>query len=380
MVHNTDRFYQELPRVREFSDLTRPAAFAPVPDDWVVATADIVNSTAEISNGRYKVVNMIGAAVISAMINAAEGQSFPFVFGGDGASFAVPPGLAETAWQVLSVLCRWAETEFDIRLRAAVVPIAAIRAAGHDVRVARFAVSNGVDYAMFSGGGLAWTEQQMKSGAVSVPPAAQGVQPDLTGLSCRWSNIPAQNGQILSLVILPTRKATEQDFADIANRVVEAAAHLKRGGHPVPIQSLRIRWPSPGLTAEAQASHGQQSVLLRKLRLLVNTLFSWVMFRTGIGIGPFDPNHYVSMLSANADFRKFDDGLKMTLDCDAETGKRIETLLEQAARQGVIRYGMFAQAEATVTCFVPSAVRDDHVHFVDGAAGGYTQAAAKIGA
>ena len=33
-----------------------------------------------------------------------------------------------------------------------------------------------------------------------------------------------------------------------------------------------------------------------------------------------------------------------------------------------------------VTCIVPSPVEDNHIHFVDGAAGGYTQAAANLAA
>ena len=35
---------------------------------------------------------MAGAAVIAAVTNALDGREFPFVFGGDGASFAVSPG------------------------------------------------------------------------------------------------------------------------------------------------------------------------------------------------------------------------------------------------------------------------------------------------
>ena len=34
---------------------------------------------------------MAGASVIAAVTNALEGREFPFVFGGDGASFAVSP-------------------------------------------------------------------------------------------------------------------------------------------------------------------------------------------------------------------------------------------------------------------------------------------------
>jgi hypothetical protein len=47
--------------------------------------------TKAIAEGRYKAVNMAGAAVIAAVTNALEGREFPFVFGGDGASFAVGP-------------------------------------------------------------------------------------------------------------------------------------------------------------------------------------------------------------------------------------------------------------------------------------------------
>ncbi|MEM9126092.1 MAG: DUF3095 family protein, partial [Pseudomonadota bacterium] len=42
------------------------------------------------------------------------------------------------------------------------------------------------------------------------------------------------------------------------------------------------------------------------------------------------------------------------------------------------RYGLYVQDEAMMTCFVPAATRDDHVHFVDGASGGYAQAAAAM--
>ncbi len=40
-----------------------------------------------------------------------------------------------------------------------------------------------------------------------------------------------------------------------------------------------------------------------------------------------------------------------------------------------LRVGDRITAEALVTCIVPSARRADHVHFVDGASGGYAVAA-----
>ncbi|WP_170382205.1 DUF3095 domain-containing protein [Ruegeria atlantica] len=369
-------FYESLPLQKDFIRLAEPARFAAVPDDWVLGVADIVNSTGEIAKGRYKTVNMVGAAVISAMINALKGQEFPYVFGGDGAGFAVPASAVDIARTVLAELRRWADEEFSITLRVALVPVSEIRLAGKDLRVARYAPSDGVDYAMFSGGGLAWAEAQMKEGRFDVAPAEQGAQPDLTGLSCRWSNSKTRRGKIISLVVQPTPNATESDFADLAQSILSAAERLERAGHPVPENGPPISWPPPDVALDAHVSRAGGNLLAQKLKLLGQNLLIALLFKTGKRLGEFDPGHYKQMVSRNADFRKFDDGLKMTLDCDLATLSQIKMLLEQARGQGKVRYGLHVQDEAMMTCFVPSATRDDHVHFVDGASGGYAQAAA----
>ena len=371
-------FYDRVPITRDFLSLSDPAQFTRVPDDWVVGVADIVDSTGEIARGRYKTVNTVGAAVISAMINALGGQVFPYVFGGDGAGFAIPADDADTARTTLAALRGWAASEFDIALRAALVPVFDIRAAGFDLRVARHAPSTGVDYAMFTGRGLAWAEAQMKAGQYEVAADGTGALPDLTGLSCRWSNSPARHGQIVSLVIQPTLHATEQDFADLAQSVLSAAETLERAGHPVPTNGPPINWPPPGLDIDAHVSRAGSGLAMQKTKLLLQNLLIWLLFKTGKRLGSFEPDQYKQTVSRNADFRKFDDGLKMTLDCDPATLSRITRMREDARARGKIRFGLFAQKEAMMTCFVPSATRDDHVHFVDGASGGYAQAAAAM--
>ena len=90
-------FYGSIPVFRGFTSLMDPALYAPLPDDWSIGVADIVDSTKAIAAQRYKAVNMAGAAVIAAVTNALEGREFPFVFGGDGASFAVAPADLECA-------------------------------------------------------------------------------------------------------------------------------------------------------------------------------------------------------------------------------------------------------------------------------------------
>tara|TARA_B110000908_G_scaffold172254_1_gene238602 strand:+ start:1359 stop:1844 length:486 start_codon:yes stop_codon:yes gene_type:complete len=145
------KFYDDLPRHDSFGTLVDATNYTALPDDWVVGTSDIVGSTKAIAAGKYKTVNMIGAAVISAQINAAKGRALPYIFGGDGAAFACPPEHAETATQALVAVQAWAEDEFGMQLRVAMTPVSEIRANGLEVTVARHQASEGVDYAMFHG-------------------------------------------------------------------------------------------------------------------------------------------------------------------------------------------------------------------------------------
>ena len=372
------KFYDDLPHHDSFSTLVDAVHYTALPDDWLVGTSDIVGLTKAIAAGKYKTVNMIGAAVISAQINAAVGRALPYIFGGDGAAFACPPEHAETAAKALSAVQAWAEDEFGMQLRIAMTPLAEIRENGLNVSVARYQVSEGVDYAMFHGGGISWAEAQMKAGHNGLPKASSGTQPDLTGLSCRWSQMKSRSGTILSVVIDQLDDSNADAFADLCGQILERVNRLDRGGHPAPVDGPGIQWPPQGTALDAQVSRAGMNLAKRRRQVLLETALAWVLLTLGLKIGGFDPKKYKQDVSGNADFRKFDDGLKMTIDCDAATVADLRALLDTAAQAGTIRYGLHEQDEAMMTCIVPSAMQNDHVHFIDGAAGGYTQAAAAI--
>ncbi|WP_417701574.1 DUF3095 domain-containing protein [Pseudophaeobacter sp.] len=374
-----DGFYDALPRQPRFANLAQPTAFTPLPDDWVICCSDIVDSTGLIAAGRYKTVNMIAAAVIAALQNAVEGAAFPFVFGGDGTSFAVPAAQADTSRRILVRLRNWVQQEFGIALRVAAIPLAKVRAQGLDVTVARHAVSDHADYAMFSGGGLAWAEAEMKQGRFMLAESDDHTPPDLTGLSCRWNTIPARNGLILSLVMLPGPLASAARFAEITAEILALTAKLARGGHPVPVEGPGMNLLPPDLMLETKLTHGSRSLWKSQLALLGSALLASLLFRRNKPTGQFNPTRYKATMSANADYRKFDDGLKMTLDCTPEIRDQITAILYRAQAAQEVRFGLHSQQEARLTCIVPSASRDDHVHFVDGSAGGYTRAAKNMG-
>lgn len=372
-----DTFYQDVPVFHGFRNLMDPALYVPLPDDWVIGAADIVDSTRAIAEHRYKAVNMAGAAVIAAVTNALAELEFPFVFGGDGASFAVAPEQAERACAALAATAAWVRTDLDLVMRTAAVPVRHVRAQGRDVRVARYAPSPDVTYAMFSGGGLGWVDTAMKRGEFVLPPAPAGAVPDLTGLSCRFAEIPASRGLILSLLVLPGGQATSAGFRAVIEDIVSLVEHSPEAGRPVPPGGPPLVWPPDGLDYEARAAH-RGPLLLRRVSRLGYSLFAFLIMRFGLKVGGFVPGTYVEQVVANSDFRKFDDALRMVLDCTPELGEEIERRLAAAAAAGTVRYGLHRQDAAMMTCFTLSPTRSNHVHFIDGARGGYASAATAL--
>jgi hypothetical protein len=365
-------FYAAIPALDDFAEAVKPGSYRPLPDDWVVGFSDVTGSTQAVADGRYKAVNMIGAGVIAAVANALGRKAFPFVFGGDGASFAVGPADAPAATEALKAMARFAREEFQFELRVAAVEVAAIRASGRDVRVARYGASPHCAYAMFAGGGLSWFEGRAKRGEYALDPAAPGARPDLSGLSCRWGVAPAKHGVILSVIVAP--RGDDSRFPALVDDVVRAALAAADGGRPIALDRLAAGKAGPAIALEssvmtaAGVSRGRARIEAAG-RYVIGRVFKTFKLR----VGGFDMVAYMSDLAANADFRKFDDGLRMTLDCSPAFADALEARL--AAAGDFADFGTFRQESAQLTCFSPSVTDRGHVHFVDGAGGGYTMAA-----
>lgn len=317
----------------EFSLVLDPDIYEPLPDDWLIGITDVVDSTAAIRSGRYEDVNYAGASVIAALGNAWGTFDFPFVFRGDGAAFALPPHGIMTATSVLRQVAAFAKTNLDLVLRVGLLSVGEIRSSGRDVKIARYAASENATYAMFAGGGLKWAEQQIKSGRYLVKPGTYTTKPDLTGLMCEWRPFPSQNGEILSLLVEPHDHTDPTVFAALARRVLAVLDSGSRHSHPVPAQI--------GIPKDSQRRIDRKS---------------WLE------------------VASNSDFRKIDDGLRLTLDCTPEQIEAVEAILAAAKARGEVNFGLSRQSHALMTCLVPSNRPEAHLHFLDGMGGGYAKA------
>jgi hypothetical protein len=372
MTNGDQDFYASVPVFDSFADVVKPTSYHPIPDDWTIGFADVIGSTKAIKEGRYKAVNMVGAGVIAAVANALDRRPFAFVFGGDGASFAVSAVDTSKATEALRAMAVFSREELSMELRVAMIPVVAVRAAGRDVRVARFAASPHCAYAMFAGGGLTWVETAAKGGAYALAPGSPGSRPDLSDLSCRWKIARAAQGVVLSVIVMP--RGEDARFAALVEEVVAMALGAQNGGRPITLASLGAGWPGESIALEAAASATKVGSRFKAGLAATGKYLLGVAFHTfKLKAGAFDAVGYASDVADNADFRKFDDGLRMTLDCTPEFADKLEARLQAA--DDIAEYGVFRQTNALMTCYVPSITDRGHVHFVDGAGGGYAMAA-----
>lgn len=376
------RFYAELRVVTDLGESTRPENCAPLPDDWHVALCDVRNSTIAIESGRYKNVNTLGAAAITAVLNAAQGLDIPFGFEGDGCVLCVPPHLLEDTRAALSKTREIATHSFGLDLRIGTVPMSAIRAGGYEILVARYRVTEHYDQAVFSGGGMAYADALLKDprpdNAYLIP---AGVEPrgSMEGFECRWQDVPSRHGETVSLIVRAL--SADPTLAGALYRLVIAKVAAIYGSpdacHPLALPDLAFSFGGKQLDNEAgvrAAGKGAWDRWLWKMRMRWFAALGWFLMKFGLRTEETDWSTYKQTLIRNSDVRKFNDGYRQILAGTAAQRKELDAWLEERYQAGELVYGIHTTNRAQMTCLVFN-YAGKHMHFIDGADGGLFLAA-----
>ena len=377
-------FYENIEPFSDFSLVADLENYVLAPDDWSVVIADIQGSTKAINEGRYKQVNMIGAACINAVLNVCQKGEIPYVFGGDGATMLIPKKRIAACKQALLGVRQLAENNYDLTLRVGVVSVGSINKSGSQtVLVGKYEISPGNMLATFSGGGVELAEQWIKSDTTHLVEDVQNQEPpDLSGLSCRWEPLQSKNGVMLSVLIHVTgrndesRAKTYRQLIDSIADITNDDAHTAK---PIDDSNMYFRWPPRGLKDEILATVGSRNKTLWTIHLYLNSLLQWALDRFDITAGGYRGKKYRVELRDNTDYRRFDDTLRMLLDCTPKQADDIEALLLKArSEQGKFVYGTHRADSALMTCLVFDLNKGEHMHFVDGNDGGFTSAAKQM--
>lgn len=381
-----EAFYASLPAFTRFDASMQPAHYRPLPDDWLVVVSDVQGSTAAIEDGRYKDVNALGVASIVAVLNAIRPLAIPYVFGGDGATFAVPATRREAVTRALVAARDLARSAFDLRLRVGLVPMARIRADGHQILVACYQPSAHYRQAMFLGDGLGHAERLIKDPRPDHPFLVRDdgsipAEGDFTGFECRWNEIASPHEEIISLLV-QARSADlarqEAVYGEVL-REIQAIYGDDATCHPLRPDLLTLSSSPRTLSTEvavfSDAKGRRRRGYAWKLRLL--TWLGRILMRRGLRLAGADWGTYKQRLIANTDHRKIDEVLRMVIAGTADQRQRLRAYLSARQGAGDLVFGIHAAATALMTCVI-SDYDQGHVHFLDASHGGYALAAREM--
>jgi hypothetical protein len=379
-------FYMDLPVVENFVDVSNPEIYTGLPDDWHVVVTDVKDSTQAIERGGYKVVNLLGASSIIAILNLVKSFSLPFIFGGDGATICVPSSLVERAKRSLVATKQMAADVCGLDLRVGIVPLRYIRQCGHDVLVARYRISENFVQAVFSGGGLQFAEDCIKNPA----PGPQFVletgdaepDADFSGLECRWQNVPSARGEVVTLIVQAVggnAKRKNETYRDVI-RSIRDIYGTDAECRPVHEEDLAMTLSERQLSGESSVRSYDKGPFFRFwywFNIRYGVISGWYLMKTKTRTGNMNWGEYRKQVAANTDYKKFDDKLRQVLSGTKEQRLQLTGFLEEKFRRRELAYGMHVASTALITCLIFN-YNGVHLHLVDSDNGGYAVAATQL--
>ncbi|WP_292935557.1 DUF3095 domain-containing protein [Noviherbaspirillum sp.] len=380
---DTLHFYRNVPPVSSFAETMSGRQHRDLPRDWWIAIADVAGSTRAIEAGAYKDVNTVGVACIAAVLNVEPDVDLPFVFGGDGATFALPGVLRERVECALRGAQKLAREAFGLTLRAGVVSVADLVDSGYPVCVGKMRLSQHVTQASFSGTGWDEAERRIKTpgagGVLRVDENNGAMDARFDGFECRWKPFPSVNDHKLSLLVVALAAEADRKhevYERVLGRIQSIYGDVP-AYHPLRAERMRLAFNPRTLSHELRVRTAGQGALRRA------AYFGELLFRSAAGTYLFARkrdtaltrwSHYVDELVENSDFRKFDGMLRMLIDGSEDQYAQLQEFLDAEYRAGRVAWGASKSREALLTCIVRS-YNGQHMHFLDGSDGGYALAA-----
>ncbi len=378
---STKYFYKDLPYLENILESTDLSLYKDVPIDWHVVVTDIKGSTVAIEEGRFKEVNFVSAATITAVLNIDKYTDLPFTFGGDGGTILIPPEFVNKVKSVLADTQRFCRREFGFHLRTAIIPVIDILREKRTIKVLKLKVASNYYQAIFNGEGLHYAEYLAKKDPkYSVVVKNIPFRANFSGIECIWQNIPSKSEEVVSLLIKPLVKDEYQK--QVYNNVLRAIREIygeREVRFPVSQDSIRIKTNLTKINLEARilAYQYNQSRSLLALQIFAKNLFSGLVYKLNllIKIITFKPKKKIIIDAVDSE--KLDDMLRMVITGTKAQRYKLRSYLEDKYRKGYLAYGIYVSDSVELTCVIFSR-KGKQVYFMDGSNGGYSYAAKEL--
>jgi len=374
MQNSEDHFYSNLPihKMPLHQLLIQNRLFEKVVASWCVIITDIKRSTVAVNSGLHENVNLIATGSIVAVLNIAfkANISVPFFFGGDGATFIVPPSIVD---DVMKSLLKYKENtlkNFSLDLRIGIMPVVEIYKQGHTLNICKFSSAETFSIPIVLGDGLAYAEQVIKGEHYLLAGHdATFDEIDLSGMQCRWDKIapPENSDEVVTLIVIASAIAQQAAVFSKVIYYLDQIYGSPEKRQPISVPKLIFRTSFNSLGKEMKHRLGKIKFLELIKSWFIN-VYGYIYFRTDRG------KKYLKQLVEMSDTLVVDGRINTVITGTAKQRLALEQALNQLEKNNEILYAFYVSGESVMSCYVRD-LEDDHIHFVDGADGGYTRAA-----
>lgn len=346
--------------------------FFRVPENWHIIITDVKGSTQAVATGKHETVNLVATGSIVAVLNIAyrEKLTVPFFFGGDGATFIVPPEILDASLRSLALHRDNSKESFDISLRVGHVPVSHVYEKGYSLRLSKLKTTGLFSIPVILGEGLSYAERLIKGESYSLDISDLSQEElDLSGMQCRWDRIkpPQQYDEVVSLlVIAPDGSRQVEAFREVITLLDRIYGDYRKRV-PISISRLKLKTTLKRISTEMRARLGGFKPLYI-LKTWITVLLGSLYFRTKPG------KTYLAQLVELSDTLVIDGKINTVISGTQKQREELQSALDALEQKDLIRYGLFVSRESVMSCYVRR-MDQGHIHFVDGSDGGYTRAA-----
>jgi len=349
--------------------------FEKVPENWHIVVADIEESTQAIENGLHNEVNLAATGSIVSVLNQIKKYKnkikIPYFFGGDGATFIVPPSVLKDVLYVLNTQRIHVKKNVKLDLRVGSIPVLEMYEQGHNLSIAKIRLNDYLITPIVLGTALKHAEKVIKN---TYEEDAKEIivrkKIDLTGMECRWDEIdpPKSEQKVVCLLInCKDEKSQRVIYQEIITKLDLIFGDLHER-QPITTLKLKLDTTIDKIRKEMYARIGKYN--------MVYLLKNWLV--TGFGKYYFkyfeEGKSYLLKVSQLSDTLMIDGSINTVISGDREQIDRLIAHLDKMEAANKINYGIHITHASVMSCYVEDR-KDNHIHFVDGTDGGYTSAA-----
>jgi len=375
-------FYKDIkPLKLPIAEVFQPYHFRDVPPDWFVIISDVKNSTEAVNAGRHNDVNLVAAGSLVVALNIAKSKNIqiPFFFGGDGGTLLVPGQLLNEILIGLSLHNVNTIKNFGLELHIGSRQVKDILSAGHFIKLAKVEFGSGLNKAIVVGDGIKVAEQLIKQSEKEKNNIAENLDElNLTGLECRWDRIkpPNEENEIVCYLIESVNPLEQFEvYRSVLLKLDEIYGSIETRS-PLSLDRLKLLLNFQKIRKEMLAKYGRWKANYFTFSFL-KTIIGKFFFRFNLNFKNLSGREYLSQLISNADTLVIDGRINTIISGKMDKRIKLLNFLSEQEKKGALIYGYHISKESVMTCYIENR-NAKHIHFVDGADGGYTEAAKKL--